>query len=331
MADEGNRWLDGAAAERLLRGEPVGPVADHRARAEAARLRGALHALTPPTPPPGGPELPGEAAAVAAFRAAHGTPARKAGAPAAGPLSADEPVVELSPVCTAAAPRRGATVRFGLAAAFATVAIGGVAAAAAGAGLFDRAQHTNAGPAPAVSVSAGVTADSAGGMTAAPQPTPGPRRDPLREDLATASSGPVQSPAPDGRGAFTDPQTPGAGGSGDGGKSRDGDGDGETGMDAGSAAGTKDRETRHRAMDLCQDFRAGRLSDDRRERLTRLARGTQRVARFCDTLLDGGKGGAGGGSGSGSGTGGGGDVAEAPTALPSASAGGGSLDFRNRR
>ncbi|RSS64902.1 hypothetical protein EF918_30050, partial [Streptomyces sp. WAC06614] len=70
MADEGNSWLDTAAAENLLRGDPAGPVADPRARADAARLRGALDSLTPRTPPEGGPELPGEAAAVAAFRAA---------------------------------------------------------------------------------------------------------------------------------------------------------------------------------------------------------------------------------------------------------------------
>lgn len=37
MADERNRWLDKAAAEKLLRGEPVepvGPAADQRARTD---------------------------------------------------------------------------------------------------------------------------------------------------------------------------------------------------------------------------------------------------------------------------------------------------------
>ncbi|MFD4049993.1 hypothetical protein ACFWSF_31295, partial [Streptomyces sp. NPDC058611] len=71
MADERNRWLDRAAADRLLRGEPaepVGPSADPRARGEAARLRAALDALA--ERPAARGELPGEAAAVAAFRTA---------------------------------------------------------------------------------------------------------------------------------------------------------------------------------------------------------------------------------------------------------------------
>ncbi|MBW5485808.1 hypothetical protein GPJ59_29040, partial [Streptomyces bambusae] len=72
MADEGNSWLGAAAAENLLRGDPAGPVADPRDQAVAARLRGALDSLAPQVPPQGGPELPGEAAAVAAFRAARG-------------------------------------------------------------------------------------------------------------------------------------------------------------------------------------------------------------------------------------------------------------------
>ncbi|UQX02645.1 hypothetical protein [Streptomyces sp. RerS4] len=75
MADEHNGWLDAAAADRLLRGEPAGPVgpdADPRARAAAARLRAALDTLTPPRSA-GAAELPGEAAALAAFRAARGT------------------------------------------------------------------------------------------------------------------------------------------------------------------------------------------------------------------------------------------------------------------
>lgn len=93
MADERNRWLDEAAAEELLRGEPVepvGPAADQRARHEAARLRAALDALGGVNAPlPAGRELPGEAAAVAAFRAARGG-ARPVAAPAVAAPS-DEP------------------------------------------------------------------------------------------------------------------------------------------------------------------------------------------------------------------------------------------------
>ncbi|MCX5376365.1 hypothetical protein [Streptomyces sp. NBC_00091] len=102
MADEHNAWLDRATADELLRGGvpgPDGPGADPRARAEAARLRAALDALAPPRPT--GAELPGEEAALAAFRAARAkAPATAAaagfGAPAAG--GAHEPLVDLAPV-----------------------------------------------------------------------------------------------------------------------------------------------------------------------------------------------------------------------------------------
>ncbi|MFI5630988.1 hypothetical protein ACIA8E_16755 [Streptomyces sp. NPDC051664] len=66
MADEQYEWLDKDAAERLLRGEPVDPVDGH-ARTEAARLMAALAAARGARPADG--ELPGEAAALAAFRA----------------------------------------------------------------------------------------------------------------------------------------------------------------------------------------------------------------------------------------------------------------------
>ncbi|MET7629616.1 hypothetical protein [Streptomyces sp. NPDC005078] len=66
MADEQHEWLDKDAAERLLRGEPVDPVDGH-ARTEAARLMAALAAARGARAADG--ELPGEAAALAAFRA----------------------------------------------------------------------------------------------------------------------------------------------------------------------------------------------------------------------------------------------------------------------
>ncbi|MET8508875.1 extensin, partial [Streptomyces sp. NPDC004787] len=71
MADE-YQWLDQEAAERLLRGEPVDPVGTP-ARAQAELLARALDsARTPAAGPLAGPdgELPGEAAALAAFRKA---------------------------------------------------------------------------------------------------------------------------------------------------------------------------------------------------------------------------------------------------------------------
>ncbi|MFE2673288.1 hypothetical protein ACFXEZ_05110, partial [Streptomyces hygroscopicus] len=72
-------WLDDSAAERLLRGEPVEgqPGApggrDGQSYAEAERLAAVLSAVAGaarPAAPSGASPLPGEDAAVAAFRAA---------------------------------------------------------------------------------------------------------------------------------------------------------------------------------------------------------------------------------------------------------------------
>ncbi|NEC69074.1 hypothetical protein G3I41_31500, partial [Streptomyces sp. SID9727] len=67
MADEQDAWLDKEAAEKLLRGEPVDP-AEGRPRQDAERLATALDAVARTARPATGP-LPGEAAALAAFRA----------------------------------------------------------------------------------------------------------------------------------------------------------------------------------------------------------------------------------------------------------------------
>lgn len=204
MADERDRWLDKAAADRLLRGEPAVPGAEHHARARAERLRAALDALA--EPPPAGTgglpgELRGEAAAVAAFRAARGSAAREGTAGAELFGSADT-VVDLSPPpgpagsrsrtgtgtrvrtrsvpvsgpgagsvsASVSASRRRRPARFALAAALASVAVGGLAAAA-GAGLLDRDTRDTAGGAPAVSVTSGSSAEPVeGGADPAPAP-----------------------------------------------------------------------------------------------------------------------------------------------------------------
>ncbi|WP_338484314.1 hypothetical protein VM636_11435 [Streptomyces sp. SCSIO 75703] len=82
MADEQDKWLDRETAEVVLRGEPLekaGPEAEARAR----RLLDTLNALTTTDP-----ELPGETAALAAFRAARAAPGtsltRSADTPGAG-------------------------------------------------------------------------------------------------------------------------------------------------------------------------------------------------------------------------------------------------------
>ncbi|MFD9357631.1 hypothetical protein, partial [Streptomyces sp. NPDC060031] len=254
--------------------------------------------------------LPGEAAALAAFRAARGA------APAAAPVRTDafgagEPVVDLSPwhpaAVHASAPAAGSApvslvdgrrmrpVRFGLAAALASVAFGGLAAAA-GAGLLDGPRHATAGPAPAVSVSSGDSPapDGAGpnpALTPGFQPspprggegvsgTPGTGAAPGTGDRTTPGTGAVE-----GGGTVTEPSANGAATAGkDGGTTKD------RFLDGGTAA--KDRENRLRAVNLCQDFRAGRLNDERREKLTRLANGLTRIPRYCESLLAGGSDGA---------------------------------------
>ncbi|WKD32987.1 hypothetical protein [Streptomyces xanthophaeus] len=312
MADERNRWLDEAAAEKLLRGEPVepvGPAADQRARDEAARLRAALDALGGVNGSlHAGTELPGEAAAMAAFRTARGGARPSAAPPVAAAFA--EPLIDLGRVVPAPAPRRRRAVSFGLAAALASVAVGGLAAAA-GAGLLERSRHDSAGPGPAMSVSAGedpAPGIGSGAPSAGPKPTPTPLPS---GSNATAATGTAQPPGTDGRAA-----TPGTGAGagtssgssatagpgkdlqggtgatgGIGGK--DGDRDTFGGGDTGGKDRDRDGETRLKVADLCTEFKAGRLDEARRERLSRLANGLTRIPDYCKSVLD--DGGSGGG------------------------------------
>ncbi len=301
MADERNRWLDKAAADKLLRGEPVepvGPAADQRARTEAARLRAALDALGAVTEPPPG-ELPGEAAAVAAFRTARGA-ARPSAVPDAPDLAA-EPVIALGRIIPApvAKSRRGRTVSFGLAAALASVAVGGLAAAA-GAGLLDRARHDSAGPAPAMSVSAGEDAApgiGSGAPTSRPRPTPTPLPS---GSNATVLPDAARTPDADGRmtpgtgaSAGTSSGATASGGSGkdaqdgrSGTGGRDRDRDTLGGGDADKDGTEGDRELRLKAADLCEQFKSGRINDDRREWLSRQANGLTRIPAYCKSLQE---------------------------------------------
>ncbi|MFQ6144878.1 hypothetical protein ACLMNJ_17650, partial [Streptomyces seoulensis] len=215
MADEQYRWLDRDTAERLLRGEPLDTV-DPAVRDQAERLARALNALAAdPYADASRPaaELPGEAAALAAFRKATAdrTDARRspydayrpeprpttaptpaAGpvdpTPAAGPVGAGpvdgaigDPVVRIGgrarPRGRARAgrrSRRGRPVHLVLSAALAAGAVGGVAAAAT-TGVLPT-PFGGDDPAPAASVSA--------------PPTPG-------RPAATLSSSGAPSGAPD--------------------------------------------------------------------------------------------------------------------------------------
>jgi hypothetical protein len=162
MADEHYKWLDRDAAERLLRGEALKAVdADIQGRAD--RLAEALGALAA-APAPSSAELPGEAAALAAFRKVHtgmngeAVQLGRRSRTHAVSHSADAGLVRLGRPAPAERPaRRGRPMRFGLAAALAVGMIGGVAVAA-GTGVLPTPFRDDS-PNPAATVSAAVTPD----------------------------------------------------------------------------------------------------------------------------------------------------------------------------
>ncbi|MEW1900392.1 MULTISPECIES: hypothetical protein [unclassified Streptomyces] len=319
MADERYQWLDEEAAERLLRGEPVDPVgpADDLARPRAGRLAEALDAVR--TPVAGG-ELPGEAAALAAFREA--TAARAAAVPAPAPATqgntADLGRVRLARV--AAPPRRwGRSARYGLAAAVAAVAVGGVAVAAS-TGVLPLV-----GPAPASSVSAGETArplvspEPGGIREDSGIPGPPPSGDD-RTPGASPSAG-TASPAPDATGpdaAGPDTTAPDGGrpegdgadrpkrdvpepGRGTAGTDRTPDPDPTRGRDRdGNGSGNAAKDLRQKAVEACRAYRSGKLDDGGRRRLAEALRNGETLRRYCDRVLSGAVGAPGNTSGDGS-------------------------------
>ncbi|WP_093799418.1 hypothetical protein [Streptomyces sp. Wb2n-11] len=306
MADERYEWLDKGAAERLLRGEPVGPVGD-RARAQAERLSSALDAVARAGGPEGG-EIPGEAAALAAFRKARAA-SPEVFSTVGGGRKAPAPV------------RWGRPVRIGLAGALAGVALGGVAVAA-GTGVLPGPFGHDADPAPASSVSAVATphpadpgaADGGPGVPGGPAPgipgipggaggTPGSGTGGAERDGDGRSGGEsggthAPSPGPDTGAPTTGPGSADAAPGTDGGS---GSGSG-TGPDSGSG------DWYRKTAEDCQDYRTGDLAPDRERRLETAAKGADRVERFCDRLLKGADGvsgtaGAGGAGGNGDGAG----------------------------
>ncbi|MEV5757933.1 hypothetical protein AB0L61_14350 [Streptomyces tendae] len=263
MADEQDKWLDRETAELLLRGEPLEGV-DPASRDRAGRLVVALSALSAP-PVPAGEELPGEAAALAAFRKVRAERADGA-AQAAGALghgAAHRPSeTGLVRIGTrgegARRPRRSRPLRLGLAAALTVGMIGGVAAAA-GTGVlptpFDRGE-----PEPAATVSA---AASPGRPSAPPSPLEG-----------------VQGGAAPG-------STPGAS---DRGTARDGGEAGSPDADDRDAGGTDGRRSSLAAS--CRKVRAGKeLDTAHRRALKEAAGGAARVVKYCGSLLAGTDGG----------------------------------------
>jgi hypothetical protein len=274
MADERYEWLDKEAAERLLRGEPV-EAADEHARSQAARLSGALYSA-------GRARyadecgMPGEAAAVAAFR--------MAGAGSAA--SAGDTLTTVRSAGSARRPARGLRfgrpVRFGIVAAVAGCALGGVAVAA-GTGVLTTPFGGGDDPAPTSSASAVATPGApADGGAYSPSRNPGETGTPPVSPSAGAGE-------------------PGASGGGPG--TRQGIPDRST--------ENRKREWYRKSAEACREYRSGRIAPESKRRLEVAAKGPERVERFCDQLLGDGGGGDGGGGdgggGDGGGDGGGGD------------------------
>ncbi|WP_328397270.1 hypothetical protein OHS70_13970 [Streptomyces sp. NBC_00390] len=266
MADKRYEWLDRDAAERLLRGEPV-EATDERARVQAARLSETLNSARSGAYWHEDGELPGEAAAMAAYGKVRAEAADAAG-PVGDSVGAVRVVRRGSP---SKAARTARPVRFGIAAAVAGCALGGVAVAA-GAGVLPAPFGGHGNPLPASSVSAAATprplvsepptgqgpatpAQPPGGITTSPAPTPADGGSPAPGQEATRT--PDGQPSDEGREQL--------------GKDHDGTGG----------------ELYRRSVKACEDYRSGRIDWERKRRLEDAAKGAERVERFCDRLLGG--------------------------------------------
>lgn len=289
MADKQDRWLDRETAERLLRGESPDNAVDGAAREEAERLArtlGALSALSA-GPVPDDEELPGEAAALAAFRKAHAhrtdlaartdlarpDPARTGGADTADDAAhvVDAGLVRIGGrgAEPGRRPRRSRTVRLGLAAALAVGMAGGVAAAA-GTGLLPTPFDDTRPGRPVASVSAPA---SSGRPLVSPSP-----------HAPATPSGATPSATPDRHG--------------------DGDGGRGTGDDPAAAPGAAWPRA---VTSSCREVSAGRTLDAQRRRaLEERAGGPKRVPGYCAAVLDGASAGSSRGDGHGAGKGAGG-------------------------
>ncbi|MFE4583429.1 hypothetical protein [Streptomyces chartreusis] len=266
MADEQYRWLDRETAERLLRGESLEAV-DAADRDQAERLAKTLEALTA-EPPLTSAELPGEAAALAAFRAARegrdGTSATVGdGAGRTASEAADVGLVRLgSPARAVRRPRWARPVRLGLAAALAVGMVGGIGVAA-GTGVlptpFDRDEPAR----PAATVSAPVPTEN---PLISPSPRTGNEEDPTPDG---GSAPPSASGSPE------DTVEPGGPPAGD--------------HDSASQDGKKQPGGWWKAVtSYCRDVRDGRpLPVDRRRTLEGAAGSSARVWKYCMSVLAG--------------------------------------------
>ncbi|MGI3227945.1 hypothetical protein ACRJ4B_33245 [Streptomyces sp. GTA36] len=304
MADEQYRWLDRETAERLLRGEPLHAVdADNRDQAD--RLTEALEALDAlgtqtVESTPADAELPGEAAALAAFRKARtgkngeqatlgprtrtrSAASATATSSAASRISSDAGLIHLGrPAEHRRVPSRwGRPVRYGLAAALAAGMIGGAAMAATSGVLPFGGEEPEPGSSATVSVS--------------------PDR-------------PLVSPSPEKKpGGGPDRPRPDSSAGGPTGKGSAPDGEARGGTDPGARPDPGDDRPEGRPArgwrwlaSVCRDLRDGKnLGSERRRGLEDAANGAEQVKKYCQGILknwddrDSGDGRSGSGSGRG--------------------------------
>ncbi|MGW6892138.1 hypothetical protein [Streptomyces sp. KS_5] len=266
MADEQYRWLDRETAERLLRGESLEAV-DAADRDQAERLAKTLEALTA-EPPLTSAELSGEAAALAAFRAARegrdGASATVGDGPGkTASEAADVGLVRLgSPARATRRPRWARPVRLGLAAALAVGMVGGIGVAA-GTGVLPTPFDRNEPARPAATVSAPVPTEN-------PLISPSPRSGDEEEPTPDGGSGP-----PSASGSPEDTVEPGGPAAGD--------------RDSASQDGKKEPGGWWKAVtSYCRDVRDGRpLPVDRRRALEGAAGSSARVRKYCKSVLAG--------------------------------------------
>ena len=264
MADEQYRWLDRETAERLLSGEPLGAV-EGAGRDQAEHLARTLGALSA-TPPLTSDELPGEAAAVAAFRKARAERADAAAAPGAtgGRAAADGSDTGLvrigtpgdSGAVTARPPRWARPARLALAAVLAVGMVGGVALAA-GTGAL-KTPFGGDEPDPGTSVSASVTHPER------PLVSPSP------SDAAQGGSTPDDAPGGSSKG-------------GAGARGRDEERDDAAPKPDDRKGGSGDH--RGEVTAACRDLRDGKRLDPDRRRALRDAAGGLRVWKYCTGVL----------------------------------------------
>ncbi|MGW0832985.1 hypothetical protein [Streptomyces prunicolor] len=249
------RWLDRETAELLLRGESLDAV-DPAARDQADRLARTLGALSV-EPSPAKVELPGEEAALTAFRAARtGNDVERAALARRGRgPSSDAGLVRLGrPAATLPGPRWGRPVRVGLTAALAVGMLGGVAAAV-GTGVLPTPFYDD--PTPASSISA----------------------------AATPSDRTLVSPAPSGTGGSGTPKA--GGGSGDSSGEAAGKGANPTpSTGSGDDDSVGSGKWWRGVTSSCRAVRDGKpLAPGRKRTLEGAAGGTSRVWTYCDGLL----------------------------------------------